>query len=340
MESIVQTIEEKTGLGVKTIAKIALGLAAGYTLQKIVLATFNGEDKRIKTINSLDRSKHNSDAEFAQVVGSVIPFALQEGNNYYTDGVGAEGLDATVPSASVKGGIVIDVGGHYGGFMLASISREVSHVYVFEPAAPNLKVLTAAAKAVDPEGKKITVIEQATGDHDGEISMTIFDDPALSMMNSYKEAHVEEVVTNIIDPDNMMELAKHKNSPKALKDLAKLPTFIQRAIHYLIDLKGKHKKKHTATVPIRRLSTALRQVFDKNEIALLKIDIEGAEMDCLNGIDDKDWPKIKQICAEVENCKPFEHLKPWVAKMKEKGYSNIQVEQNPQSGFYVVYASR
>ncbi|CAM9987276.1 unnamed protein product [Ectocarpus fasciculatus] len=36
-----------------------------------------------------------------------------------------------------------------------------------------------------------------------------------------------------------------------------------------------------------------------DKIDLLKIDVEGAELDVLLGIEQQDWPKIKQVVAEV-----------------------------------------
>jgi hypothetical protein len=36
-------------------------------------------------------------------------------------------------------------------------------------------------------------------------------------------------------------------------------------------------------------------------VNLLKIDVERAELDVLNGIGEKDWPKIRQIAMEVHD---------------------------------------
>lgn len=50
----------------------------------------------------------------------------------------------------------------------------------------------------------------------------------------------------------------------------------------------------------------LSSVIDElgiDSIDLLKIDVEGEEYEVLKGIEDKDWPKIKQIVAEVHDKK-------------------------------------
>jgi 31-O-methyltransferase len=49
---------------------------------------------------------------------------------------------------------------------------------------------------------------------------------------------------------------------------------------------------------VESLSTILR-ALSIERIALLKIDVEKSELDVLAGIDDRDWPKIEQVVAEI-----------------------------------------
>jgi len=42
-----------------------------------------------------------------------------------------------------------------------------------------------------------------------------------------------------------------------------------------------------------------------SRISLLKIDVERAELDVLNGIDEEDWSKIDHIAVEIENQTEF-----------------------------------
>jgi hypothetical protein len=51
----------------------------------------------------------------------------------------------------------------------------------------------------------------------------------------------------------------------------------------------------------RRLSDVIFREEGLEHIDLLKIDVEGAELDVLRGISDGDWPRIRQITMEVEN---------------------------------------
>jgi FkbM family methyltransferase len=51
---------------------------------------------------------------------------------------------------------------------------------------------------------------------------------------------------------------------------------------------------------VRTLSSVISELAI-NSIDLLKIDVEGEEYEVLKGIEPQDWPKIKQIVAEVHN---------------------------------------
>jgi FkbM family methyltransferase len=63
-----------------------------------------------------------------------------------------------------------------------------------------------------------------------------------------------------------------------------------------------------------------------DRLDLLKIDVEKAELDVLAGIDEEDWPLIRQIAAEV-------HLEPdrtteLVATLEQRGFG-VTVAQDP-----------
>ncbi|GAB1191419.1 hypothetical protein APSETT444_000592 [Aspergillus pseudonomiae] len=58
------------------------------------------------------------------------------------------------------------------------------------------------------------------------------------------------------------------------------------------------------TVPVNRLSYFLDRYHSNVEaIDLLKIDVEGTELEVLGGIDDADWSKVRNIVMEVSDLK-------------------------------------
>ncbi|WP_049571306.1 FkbM family methyltransferase [Streptomyces sp. SBT349] len=61
------------------------------------------------------------------------------------------------------------------------------------------------------------------------------------------------------------------------------------------------ERKHTGyevTASVERLSSFL---VDRTRVDLLEVDVEGAELDVLLGIDSGDWPKIGQVILEVQD---------------------------------------
>ncbi|KAG6015088.1 hypothetical protein E4U41_004708, partial [Claviceps citrina] len=55
-------------------------------------------------------------------------------------------------------------------------------------------------------------------------------------------------------------------------------------------------------VDVRRLSDLLRQTpgfAASPRVDLLKIDVEGAEMDVLRGVDDEHWPLVRNVVLEI-----------------------------------------
>ena len=87
--------------------------------------------------------------------------------------------------------------------------------------------------------------------------------------------------------------------------------------------------------------TSLSEIIKKeeiNNIDLLKIDAEGAEWEILNGIDGKDWEKIKQIAMEVHtNCEGGDDLIERIQNLlKEHGY-DTSVNYNTRFSFVGVH---
>lgn len=76
--------------------------------------------------------------------------------------------------------------------------------------------------------------------------------------------------------------------------------------------------------PVRKLSCVIDEL-EIQAIDLLKIDVEGEEYEVLQGIEAKDWPKIKQIIAEVhdqdgrlEQIKQMLHTHGFVVKTRKR----------------------
>jgi 31-O-methyltransferase len=90
---------------------------------------------------------------------------------------------------------------------------------------------------------------------------------------------------------------------------------------------------------MRTLSDAIRQE-SIDAIDLLKIDVEGAELEVLAGIEDADWRRIRQVAAEI-------HIDPGgretvVSILESRGFG-VHVQQDPTmhgTPIHMLYATR
>jgi hypothetical protein len=92
--------------------------------------------------------------------------------------------------------------------------------------------------------------------------------------------------------------------------------------------------------PGRTLSSVL-DGFGVDRIDLLKIDVEGAELDVLSGISECDWPRIRQIVAEVHDVAGRAALIR--RQLVERGFAEVTITQELEFGgtsLHNVYARR
>jgi FkbM family methyltransferase len=98
---------------------------------------------------------------------------------------------------------------------------------------------------------------------------------------------------------------------------------------------------HPVTLPceLRTLSSMLRE-HAVDRVHLVKIDVERAELDVLNGIDDDDWERIDQIVAEVHD--DDGRLASVATLLTARGFSLAMEQEEAMcgTGVHLVYATR
>jgi len=205
-------------------------------------------------------------------VSAVKLFELEAGLSMYV----ASTLDAEFIYAEIfregcydlplpDDAFVVDVGAHVGLFLLF-VKRKypAAEVLAFEPSPETADLLRRNIELHDLSG--VQVNEVALGaTRETEVPFTYY---PIAPGNSTRYPH-----------------------EKALQKEVMARTLSARLV----------ERVHTGreiVVAVERLSTFLPA---DRPVDLLKIDVEGAELDVLLGLDETDWPRIRQVLLEVQD---------------------------------------
>ncbi len=95
----------------------------------------------------------------------------------------------------------------------------------------------------------------------------------------------------------------------------------------------------TLECELRTLSSVFREE-SLGQVDLLKVDVEKAELDVLRGVEESDWPRIRQVVAEVHDL----HARAsTLARMLDGHGFSVHVDQEPEwagTPMRMLYATR
>ncbi|NEO72157.1 FkbM family methyltransferase [Moorena sp. SIO3H5] len=228
--------------------------------------------------------------------------------------------------------IIFDVGANIGLFALwayQNCNKNVS-IYAFEPIPAIFNVLQANAQRFDSD--KIKVF--SCGLSQESKSITFAYNPNATMLSTAYQEDFTELKKQL----KQAVIRNIKYAPKAFRWLRWFPSFMRSIL--LQNSIDKAFKIERVTCQLKTVSEIIRE-HKIEQIDLLKIDVEKSELDVLLGIEAQDWQKVKQIVVEVHD---LEHrLQKITNLLKEHGFSEIQVEQEPilhGSNLFNLYAWR
>ena len=233
------------------------------------------------------------------------------------------------------GDTVFDVGANIGLFSLAACVRCDNKIraYAFEPVRAIFDLLGrnierhALCDVVEPLNFGLSSATKA-------VEMAFYPKaPVLSTAFPDETADIRAMKDAIVN--SMIYLDE---APLALKCLRWLPLplrfgLVQAALQRTI-------RRETVACEMRTISDFVR---DRRiaRIDYLKIDVERAELDVLNGVGPGDWPKIERVVVEVHDIE--DRLRTIVSLLGARGLQEIVVTQAPtliSSNIFVVFATR
>jgi FkbM family methyltransferase len=215
---------------------------------------------------------------------------------------------------------VVDVGANIGFFSLEVLRRGEGrvHLHAFEPAPDTFARLARNVREAFPDAP-VTLHCSALGDRQG--SGTLYHRPRVSVSSSL---HAEPLG----DPEDLLS-AMLRRPPAEYRDVApawfrQLPPRAREGL-----LRAAARWAHGRIVETPCTVTTLSQVLHDAAIEtvdFLKIDVEGAEREVLDGIQPDDWPRIRRLAAEVHDLAG--RLDAMRAVLREAGFDEIEVTQD------------
>lgn len=179
------------------------------------------------------------------------------------------------------GACVFDVGANIGLFTLfADLEAANARIFAFEPAPPLFEILTENTAWCRGE---VLLFNCGLADRVGTAELTFYPmSPGLSSF--HPDAGEERAVLG-----TLFNRALARGGPEAEE--------VSRSREELLD---QRLRAETWSCPLLTLSEVIR-AHGVERIDLLKVDVEKSEEAVLAGLDEADWPKVRQAVLEVHD---------------------------------------
>jgi FkbM family methyltransferase len=218
------------------------------------------------------------------------------------------------------GAVVFDVGANVGMFGLSLMERCTGlRLFCFEPVPGTYACLERnLGESTRRAAHEVVMLNMGLGRAEGEARVEFFPGaPSNSTLHS-EEKHRD--FARILDGVRFADLWRTNK----LRALYLAPLFPFRKPLLGAAYERMLSQGVLFSCRIRPLS-AIVQDHGVERIDLLKVDVEGAELDVLAGIDGRHWPLVQQIVMEVEPAnKP--RLGELVDQLRGHGFSQIVVQ--------------
>jgi FkbM family methyltransferase len=253
-----------------------------------------------------------------------VPLVQLEVQSYFSNGVRLNAGDT-----------MFDVGANIGLFSLAAYQhcdRDL-RIFAFEPVTAIFELLQANCER-NTRKPHVNVFRCGLSHRSGTASLAYYPRaPVLSTAYPDREADLRLLKQIVVN-----SLIHLPEAPVALRCLRWVPRMMREPlVDYVL---RKALVPVTAPCEMRTLSEVIAE-YGVGRIDLLKVDVEKAELDVLNGIDDEDWPKIQQVVVEVHD---LDHRVETIKRLlTAAGLRSISVDQPPtlkDTNIFTIFATR
>jgi FkbM family methyltransferase len=212
--------------------------------------------------------------------------------------------------------IVFDVGANIGLFSFW-LTQHYSgiYIYAFEPIPILYEALNKNFQHIDAEHLK--AFPFGLGQENATVTFA-YHTYATAMSTGYPYTQQEQIELQEAIFKNLPETAQEEFKPM-------LNLFFQNT---------------PVQCQLRKASEVIRE-NNISRIDLLKIDVEKAELDVMNGFTTEDWSKVQQLVVEIHNID--NRLKTIESLLSQNGFNIIATDQEEGlkgSNIYNLYASR
>ena len=209
-----------------------------------------------------------------------------------------------------RGATVLDVGANVGVAATFFAERGAGAIHCFEPVEPIRELLE----------RNVAAIEQCTVHPYGLAARS-----ARTKITYYPNADAMSGL--FADPERDSALAE-----QCIRNVGFEPAAAAEAV------RGRYRPE-TLSCDLRTLSSALAEEGIE-VVDLLKVDVERAELEVLNGIDERDWPRIRQVVAEVHD--QGSRVEAIEAALRRHGFAVAVEQDSGMSGtdVHMLYARR
>jgi len=182
------------------------------------------------------------------------------------------------------GDVIFDVGANIGLFTLFARRKcPAAKIYSFEPLPPNFELLRAN---VTRHNANAQLFNYGISNISTIANFTFYPEAAgLSGRTANSAGDKEDTKAIVTD---WIHSAARENEQDLLPQ------------SQLDELLNEYLRGERYDCQVKTLSDVIREL-DVERIDLLKIDVEGSELEVLSGIEDADWRRIKQIAIEVHS---------------------------------------